>query len=119
MIPELDKVREIFLTEVDEETRAENEAQIKEWETRLQESEALIDWRDHDITRQIARQARESYRDLALQLSNNRKLTDVERQSLWAKQDAALWILSLTEKDGKGMLEQVKTQIKTALNATN
>lgn len=56
---DLEKVREIFLSEVDEETRADKETKIEEWERDLRESEAMAEWREHDITKKIAAQAKE------------------------------------------------------------
>ena len=119
MNKDLEKVREIFLTEVDEETRLDNEQKIIEWETGLRENEAIADWRDHDITKKIALQAKESYKDFAMQLAINRALTPEQRQTLWGKQDACLFILSMTEVDARGALEQIRKEIKAALNATN
>lgn len=115
---EIDKLKEIFLTEVDEETQKENLAQIQEWETALIEHEAYLDWQEHDITKAITAQARSTYRDAAVVLAQNRQLTDAERAALWAKQDAALWLLSITDKDAKGAIAQIKREIHTALNAT-
>lgn len=115
---ELDQAKDIFLSpELDEETRSENEAMIREWEQTLIRSEAFDSWRKHDITQQIIIQARESYKDFAVQLSQDRKLTDEQRRSLWAKQDAALWLLSLTDKDAKSVIEQIHKEIRTALQA--
>src|SRR4051812_6698626 len=103
---ELDQLREIFLAQdLDEETRADNEARIKEWETGLIHNEAFAGWREHDVTRQIAKQARETYKDAFMLLGRSRSLTDEQRASLYAKQDAALWLLSIIEVDAKAALE--------------
>lgn len=108
-------VRKIFLTEVDEETRADNEKLIKEWEQGLIHNEAFKDWQDHDVSREIADQARRSYIDCALSLASNRQLTDEQRKSTWAKQDAALWLLSLIDKDAKGTIKRIEEEIKRVL----
>ena len=116
MNKDLDKLREIFLAgDVDEETRADNEERIREWETTLRENNAFLGWQSHDITRQISQQAKQSYKDISLQLATNRALTDQQRYSLWGKQDACLFILSLTEKDTKGPIDQIHREIKMAL----
>jgi hypothetical protein len=115
MMKELDKVREIFLSEVDEETRLDNEQKIAEWETGLRENEAIADWREHDITKQIARQAKDSYKELSLQLALNRSLSPEQRHSMWGRQDACLFILSMTEVDARGRLEQIQKEIKQAI----
>lgn len=114
----LQHVRSVFLDEDDEETRLDNEAKIASWEQTLVESETFIDWRSHDVTRKIAKQAKDTYRSLAAQLSYNRSLTEEERKSMWAKQDAMLWLLSLTEQDARASLEQVHKEIERAFNAT-
>lgn len=114
---ELDEVRKIFLTEVDEETRLDNEQKIIEWETGLRENEAMADWRDHDITKKIAQQAKQTYKELSMQLATNRNLTDEQRRSFWGRQDACLFILSLIEVDAKGAIERIHNEIKTAIAA--
>ena len=116
---ELEEVRKIFLTDVDEETRLDNEKTIIEWETGLRENEAIAEWREHDITKKIALQAKQSYKDHAMQLALDRRISQETREALWAKQDACLFILSLTEIDAKGAIERIHNEIKTALNATN
>ena len=115
---DLDKIREVFLSEVDDETREDNEAKIREWESALIHNQAFADWQSHDITRLIVQQVREAYRDIAVTLATNRSLTPEARASLWARQDAMVWILSVTEKDARGTLEQVEKEIRVALNAT-
>lgn len=114
---DLDKLKEIFLTDVDEETKAENLEQIRQWEQTLIRSEAFKSWQEHDVTRQIAGKAKETYKDAVLSLGRDRWLKDTQRAELFAKQDAALWILSLTEQDIKVTIEQVQKEIRTALNA--
>jgi len=116
---DLERIREIFLTEVDDETRLDNESKIIEWEKDMRENEALADWREHDITKSIAAQTKESYKDISVQLALNRNLTEEQRRSMWGKQDACLFILSFTEIDAQGKLDQIHDEIKIALNATN
>lgn len=116
---ELDEVRKLFLSEVDEETRVENEQKIEEWQTGLRTNEVMAEWRDHDITREIANRTKESYKDISLQLALNRSLTQEQRHTLWGRQDACLFILSLTEVDARGRIKQIHKDIKAALAATN
>lgn len=116
---ELERVREIFLTEVDEETRNDNLEKIKEWEDGLMHAEAFASWQDQDITKELLKEAKETYRDIGIILANNRELTEKERYSFWGRQDACLFLLSLMAKDAKGTLEQIQKEIKIAFNATN
>lgn len=114
---DLDKIRQIFLTEVDEETRLDNEKKIDEWERDLRENEAIAQWRDHDITKQLSTKAGATYKDLCMQLATNRTLTEEQQHTLWGRQDACLFILSLTEIDAKGRIEQINKEIKAAISA--
>jgi hypothetical protein len=108
----------VYLAEdVDEESRADNEARIRELEAALYHNEALVGWQQHDISRLIAKQARESYVEFAQQLAGNRSLTDAERTKLWGKQDACLFLLSLIETDAKGALEELQREVKNKLAA--
>lgn len=116
MNKELDKIKEIFLTEVDEDIRQDNLDKINEWEQGLTHNEAFVSWQDHDITKEILKQAKESYREIALILADNRKLTEEQRYALWGKQDACAFIIDLAGKDAKGELEQIQKEIKTALS---
>jgi len=116
---ELEKVKEVFLNVEDPETVEDNRKLIAEWEQGILENQAYASWQDHDITRRVSAQTRQTYIDAAIQLANNRSLTSDQREKLWARQDAMLFILSLTEKDAKGELEQISAEIRRALNATN
>lgn len=119
MNDDLDKLKTIFLTDVDEETRDENLAQITAWEKDLVASENYAGWAEHDVTLQIAKKARDTYKDIGILLATNRTLTDEQRFSCWARQDAMLLLLSLTEPNAKEELAQLQAQIKAALTATN
>lgn len=113
---ELDQLRAIFLADdVDPEDRADNERRIKEWEQALLSSEALLSWRDHDVTKQIAHKAKEEYKHTVLELGT-KPLTPEMRAHLFALQDAAKWMLSLTEVDAKNTIEQIHKEIQAALN---
>lgn len=119
MATDLEKLKEIYLgADVDEETRAENLKEITDWENALIKNENMRDWQAQDITKEISHQAQSTYREITLQLGTNRKLTEPERFSLWAKQDAALWIISMTMTNAKDIIEQINGQIKAALAVT-
>jgi hypothetical protein len=113
---EIQKVREIFLTDLDEETRADNEAKIREWEEQIIRNQAYLDWREHDITTEINKMVRQAYKEHAMALASNRTLTEEERKALWAKQDACLFILSLTDQNAKSALESVLREIRQVLS---
>lgn len=116
MTTEIEKLKEIYLAnDVDDEDYQENLEKINEWETTLRTSEDFLSWQQSDVTKGIMKQAKESYRDLAMQLMTNRNLTETERASIYAKQDACLWIIALVAKDAKALIKQIETEIKKAL----
>lgn len=116
---ELDTIRAQFLADdIDPEDREDNEKLLREWEQGLIQNEAYISWQSHDITKEIAKKLKKEYKEFAMILANNRTLTEVQRVSLWAKQDACLFILSMTEKDAKGQLEQIQNEIRRAISVT-
>lgn len=116
---ELEIIRAQFLSDdIDSEDRAENEQILREWEQGLTHNEAYMSWQAHDITREIAQKLKKEYKEFAMTLANRRDLTETQRMSLWAKQDACLFILSLTEKDAKGQFEQIQNEIKRAISVT-
>ena len=120
MKDDLEKIKEIFLaSDVDDDERAENEETIREWEQSISEHKAIDTWRKSDITLKVGQQARDSYKAMAMQLALNRELSEKERLSLWARQDACKLLLSFIEVDAKGALESIHNEIRTALNATN
>lgn len=116
---DLEQVREIFLTEVDEETLKQNKEEIDSWNQSLIENKAYLEWQSSDITRSISRQAQESYKDASMSLALKRDLTDIDRNKLYAVQDACTFILSLTDKNAKESLEQLSKQIKQALRVVS
>jgi len=115
---ELEKLREILLTEVDEETRQENEEQIRRWEEELQQHEGLASWQSHDVSKLIADKARKAYLDASMILATRRDHPEDFRVQMWAKQDAAMWLLSILTGDAKGQIERLQRDIRNALNAT-
>lgn len=116
---ELEELKAIFLSpDLDEEVRADNEAKIREWQQSLIQNEAFAGWRDHDITKQIAAKAKETYKDLSMMLLD-RHYSEEARAGIHRQIDAIKWLLSLTEVDAKGALEQTQREIRTALSTTN
>lgn len=113
---DLDKLREIFLSgNLDDEDYQDNVRKITEWETGLRSSEDFLSWQLSDVTKSIVIQAKQSYRDNAARLMTDRTLSEQERMSIWAKQDAIVYLMSLVDKDARGDLEFIQRAIKTAL----
>ncbi len=118
MDKDLQKLKEIFLaSDVDSEDYEDNLKLVTEWETSLRENEDFASWQESDVTKMIIKQAKDSYKDNAMQLMLKRNMTEEERKSLWSKQDAFLWLLSLIEKDVKGTITQIQSEIRRALKA--
>lgn len=115
MIKELEKVAEIFLTNVDADDYEENRRQLIEWEQSIEGNRLLLSWQNHAITKEIMTKAKDSYLDFAVQLAEKRELTEDERKSLQHKQDACKFILSLGDKDALGEIQQILTSVKTAI----
>jgi hypothetical protein len=117
MDKDLEKIKEIFLSsDVDQESYEENLKQINEWEQGMRQSEDFISWQENDVTKQIIARAKESYKTISMQLILNRELSERDRFSIYAKQDAITWLISLVAKDAKNELETIQNQIKAALS---
>jgi len=117
MNEDLQKLKEIYLSQdLDSEDYESNLEDIQNWEKDLIENENLLSWQEHDITKQIIGQAKESYKDLSLRLVNDRKLTEAERLSIYSKQDAMMWIISLASGNPKSVLEQINNKLKVVLS---
>lgn len=114
---ELQKLKEIYLTDVDSDLYQENLEHITKWEKELIANENMISWLSHDTTIVIKDQAKNTFIELAITLATDRKLTDVLRQSIYARQDACLWILLLGDNNPIQTIQLIKNDIKTALQA--
>ncbi len=115
---DLEKVKEIFLSpELDTESFAENYEKVNEWENGLRQNKDFLNWQQSDVTKNIALKAKESYKDNAMILMLDRTLLDAQRKSLWAKQDAIVWLLSMIDEDVKSKISQIHREIQTALKA--
>ena len=112
---DIEQLKEIYLTDVDEETRAENLALIEAWELALTANDEFASWLDHDVTKDIVAKARETYTDLAYVLATNRALTAEQRQTIYAQQDAMHWLFSLADRDPKRDSDRINAEIKDAL----
>lgn len=104
---DLEKLKEIYLDPtLSEEEREDNAVYILKWEKALIESKNFDSWAKDPITSDIFSRARTSYVEFSRLLIENRELTEKERMSIYARQDAMLWILSL-----KGGFEQTLNSI--------
>jgi len=115
----LEQARQVFIESVDSEDKAENERVLAEWEQSIVKNKAYEDWKNHDITREINQKLRKLIIDFAVTLSENRSLDEKTRMSLWAKQDACLLMLSLTDENAKSALESIQREIRHALSVTS
>ena len=116
MSDDLSKLREIYVAEdVDVETRTDNLAVIAEWEKKLVECDDFSSWQEHDVTKNIIAQAKKAYLDHSLLLARSRDLTESARQSLWAKQDAMLWLISVGSRDVRSEIASINREIARAL----
>lgn len=116
---ELEQARQVFLTDIDEEDAADNLERINAWEKSLIENQAFLKWQNQDITKQILDQAKKAYQDASVTLSFNRDLDDVQRNKLYATQDACMFMIGLMAKDAKSTVEQVQREIREALKAVS
>ncbi len=119
MQSDLEKARQIFLTDVDEETLADNAKRLSEWEQSLAQNGALLKWQQQDITHQILQEAKKSYQDASMQLALTRDLTEPQRNKLYATQDACMFMLSIMSKDAKSTIEQLQKEIRYAVRAVS
>lgn len=117
---DLQKLKEIFLSnDIDSEDYQDNLALIKDWETELLINENLLDWQEHDVTKRIMAQAKQTHKDVCMRLMNDRDLSKSQRLSLFARKDAMEWMMSLASKEPEEAIKQIQSDIKKALNATN
>ena len=113
----LEKLEEIYVAEdVDDETREDNLAIIREWRSKLIKLDEYASWKEHPVTQEIVAKAKKSYVDHSLLLARSRDLTDSARQSLWGKQDAMLWLIALTSDDAKKEIAHIQSLIARALS---
>ena len=113
----IEKLREIFLAEdVDSEDYEDNLRDLNELESRYRENENLLEWQQHALTQAVVKQAKEGRLEIALRLANDRELSNEQRASLFAKQDAMDWILNLASADPQKELENLDKEIENGLN---
>jgi hypothetical protein len=114
----IEQAKQLFLTDVDEETQKDNLEQIREWEKSLRTNTAFSNWQESDISKQLIKQFKITYKNASLQLAESRNLTDEQRKTLWATKDACLIVLDLLAKDTKNEIENVQKAIDHALSST-
>lgn len=118
MQKKLEKLKEIYLADdIDSEDREENLKEIRDWERDLIENKNILSWQEHNITQEIMTKAKENYIELSKRLSTERDLTEQERASIYGKQDAMLWLISLSGENPKSMLEKINNDITIALSS--
>jgi hypothetical protein len=118
---QLEKIKKIFLADnLDPEDIEDNKRTLQQWEETLGENEPLASWKEHEYTEKIVQLFKDAYKQIGLKLAYDRELTQEERQSLWNKQDAIMLMLELmlTDVDARGIVQSVKREIQTAINAT-
>lgn len=116
MNKDLAKLREVFLADdVDADDRADNEAKLLEWETALISGENFLSWQAHDTTKQILAQAKATFLDTAVALGTNPTLAEPARAALFAKQDAARWLINLIDVNAKGAIEAIERELAAAI----
>ena len=114
---DIEKLKQIFLADdIDEEDKEDNLLNIQSWESEIIKNKNILGWQEHDITKKIIDKAKENYTDLSLKLIKDRKLTEAQRLSIYAKQDAMLWLISLSGDNPKSAIEQINNNIKVALS---
>jgi len=114
---DIEKLKQIFLADdIDDEDREDNLLNIQSWESEIIKNKNILGWQEHDITKGIINKARETYIDLSLKLIRDRELTEAQRLSIYAKQDAMLWLISLAGDNPKSAIEQINNNIKVALS---
>lgn len=113
---DLEKIREIFVAEdLDEEEIEDNLRKIADWENELRSSEDFESWQSSDISKDIANKCRKTYVELSFRLIRERDLTERQRDSIYAKQDAMVLMLSLVFKDVKSIIDGIEREIKQVL----
>lgn len=115
---ELNKAKEIFLTDVDDELREENMELINQWEQSLISSEEYQSWLEHPITKEVLKKAREQYSQTVMVLGTRKDLPEKDRLAFWGIQESALWLMNLGSRDARGEIERVKEEIRQALEVT-
>lgn len=115
----LQKLKEVFIDPtLPEEEQQDNLDFIKKLEDSIIQNKQIDTWLKDPITVDIMATARESYIELSLSLINKRDITEKERLSIYARQDAMLWILSLLPKDTQETLNSIDARIEQILNET-
>lgn len=116
---DIEKLKEIYLgADVDSEDYQDNLDKITEWEEALAKSQDFMGWQKHDITKRIIAKAKETYKENAIRLGSDRNLTQAQRDSLFAKQDAIAWLINMAGEDYETVIKQINMEIKQVLAVT-
>ncbi len=114
----IEEAKKLFLTDVDEDTQQDNLSMIRDWESSLRHNQAFAQWQASDISQQLIKQFRATYKDASLQLAQTRDLSEAKRITLWATKDACLIVLDLLSKDAKTEILNIEKEIDHALAST-
>lgn len=114
----IEEAKKIFLTDVDPDDLEDNLEIIRSWEKQLIESTDYEEWRKHDITKKIAHEAREAYKDATMQLGLRRGLTEEERIKLQGHQDACVFLLSLIDRNLENSLSSLNESVQRAIRTS-
>lgn len=113
MIKEFDDLKSAFLLDDSEDEHYEhNRNALAEWESEILANENLLSWQQHEVTKNVIDLAKKAYKDHSITLAHDRSLNDERRKSLYALQDACLWIISLASGNPEEKLESIKREIE-------
>lgn len=119
MAVDFDKLREVFLSkDIDDEDYDDNYKALNDLEREYRESVDLQEWLGHVLTKKLFDTAQEAYVSNAVRLAQDRELTEKERWSIYAKQDAMLWLLTVVEDNPTEKISLIEEQVKKALGTT-
>jgi hypothetical protein len=86
----LENLKKINQEEYDDEAKA----QFQEWEGEVKKVEMLKGLLQHDYIKQLVEEAKRIITNCDKELSNNRKISDFDRQVLFNKKDLYEWFLN-------------------------
>ena len=116
MNEKLQKIKEYCLNDVDSETYEENRQEILELEKSLNDAEMYKSWQEHEITKRIKAFAKKEYVETCKLIALDRKLTGEQISSLWARQDAMMWILELGSNDTDSEVRDINLKLDQILS---
>lgn len=119
MNTDFEKLKQIFVDnpDLDSEDSRENIEEVTQMEREFEDSRLAKDWKEHELSKRLMVQAQESYIDLALRLANDRQLTEQERLSMYAKQDAMMWFMNLVERNPEKHMKEITDKVRRAIKS--